>query len=330
MKLALQPGTTSKLLRIFVLDGSATDGSGLTGLAWNTSGLAWYYIREGAASATQVTLATMTVGTWASGGFKEIDSTNLPGVYEIGVPNAALAAGANSVAMMLQGATDMAPVPIEIQLEGQHLETWKTGDGAQTVTLTVNDDAATGINGARVGVGTVSGGPYTSTQATTDTNGDAVLLLDDGTYYVKVTASGYTLAEQTLTVSGTTTDTYAMTPLTAPAAGADPDATRVFTYVEDETGTVLGSGEGKMDLVSTKPGIVSGATRLTSADALTSRDTDGAGLTYLDLVIGLTVVIEVGSDLTSERRQYKGVVPSVDGGTVSLAVLVSTHSWSEL
>jgi hypothetical protein len=116
MKLKLLRGTTSKLLRIFVQDTSQTDGRGLTGLAFGSSGLTWYYIPETSATATQVTLQTMTVGTWATGGFKEIDATNLPGFYEIGVPNAALATG-GSVAMLLKGAANMVPVPIEIELD---------------------------------------------------------------------------------------------------------------------------------------------------------------------------------------------------------------------
>ena len=116
MKLKLKTGTTSKLARIFIQDSSATDGSGLTGLVYNSSGLTWYWIQEGDASATQVTMATMTVGTWASGGFKEVDATNMPGVYEIGIPNAAIDAN-GTTHMLLKGATNMAPVAIEIECD---------------------------------------------------------------------------------------------------------------------------------------------------------------------------------------------------------------------
>lgn len=115
-KLAILKGSTSKLLRVFIQDSSATTGVGLTGLAFNTASLTAYYIREGAASATAITLATMTVGTWATGGFKEVDSTNLPGVYELGIPNAVLAAGADHVLVMLKGAANMTPTLLEIQL----------------------------------------------------------------------------------------------------------------------------------------------------------------------------------------------------------------------
>lgn len=121
-KFSLAKNTTSKLLHVFVPNSSVSTGAGLTGLVYNSAGLKAYYLREGAASATAITLATMTVGTWATGGFKEVDATNMPGVYELGIPDAALASGANSVVIMLQGATNMAPVTLEIDLAGAALQ----------------------------------------------------------------------------------------------------------------------------------------------------------------------------------------------------------------
>lgn len=116
--LLVHKGKTSKLLRFFFQDTRQSDGSGLTGLVFNTAGLTAYYIREGAASAVQITLATMTVGTWATGGFKEIDATNMPGYYELGIPDAALSstAGVDSVTIMLKGAANMAVAIKELQL----------------------------------------------------------------------------------------------------------------------------------------------------------------------------------------------------------------------
>lgn len=116
MKLAVTKGTTSKLVQVFVMDSSQTDGRGLTGLVFNSANLSAYYYREGAASPVQISLVTMVVGTWASGGFKEIDAANMPGWYQLGLPDAALATGAGSVGVMLKGAADMAPVNAELQL----------------------------------------------------------------------------------------------------------------------------------------------------------------------------------------------------------------------
>lgn len=118
MKAELKAGTTSYVCEIFIQDSSSTTGSGRTGLAYNTSGLTAYYKRSNGTAAAQITLADIaTLGTFASGGFKEVDATNMPGVYEIHIPDACLAAGATSVAILLKGATNMAPLPIEITLK---------------------------------------------------------------------------------------------------------------------------------------------------------------------------------------------------------------------
>jgi hypothetical protein len=126
-KLILPIGTTSKTLRIFVQDSSQTDGRGLTGLAFGSAGLIWYWLREGDATPTAVSIVTASVGTYTSGGFVEVDSTHLPGVYEIGVPNAALNSG-HQTFMMLSGATHMVPVPLEVQLTDWNFTTTGTPD----------------------------------------------------------------------------------------------------------------------------------------------------------------------------------------------------------
>ncbi len=116
MKLAFKAGTTSKDINIFIQDSSVATGAGLIGLAYNSGSLTAYYHRQGANAATAITLATKTVGTWATGGFVAVDGTNMPGVYELGIPDAALASGATWVIIMLKGASNMAPVVLEIEL----------------------------------------------------------------------------------------------------------------------------------------------------------------------------------------------------------------------
>jgi len=128
MLLSIPIGTTSKILQFPIFDSSSTTGALLTGLVFNSAGLTAYYNREGAAgAATLITLATATKGTWATGGFIAVDGTNMPGWYELHIPNAALASGAKSVSIHLKGATNMVPVPILIEL-----------------TATSNQDAAAG------------------------------------------------------------------------------------------------------------------------------------------------------------------------------------------
>jgi hypothetical protein len=143
MKLKIKEGTTSKLVKLFIQDSSATDGSGLTGLLYNSASLTAYYIPEGDASATAITLATATVGTYTSGGFKEVDSTNMPGVYELGLPDAVIdATSEGSVVVMLKGATNMAPVLLEIELDKVDYRSanWANFDAStgQIITATVD------------------------------------------------------------------------------------------------------------------------------------------------------------------------------------------------
>ncbi len=116
MKLEIKKGTASKLIEIFISDSSSTTGAGLTGVAFGD--ITGYYYRSGAAlPVTQLAaLQTMTVGTWVTEGFIEIDATNMPGYYQLGIPDAALVSGADQVNIMLKGASNMAPLPIEIQL----------------------------------------------------------------------------------------------------------------------------------------------------------------------------------------------------------------------
>lgn len=117
MKLHIKKGQTSKSVVIFIQDSSVTTGAGKTGLVFNSAGLVAYYVRN-RGTATAITLATLTNpdSAYSSGGFKEIDATNMPGVYRFDIPDAALATGVDDVVIMLKGATNMAPVAIEIQL----------------------------------------------------------------------------------------------------------------------------------------------------------------------------------------------------------------------
>lgn len=144
MKLQIKKGTTSKLITVFIQDSSSTTGAGLTGLVYNSAGLTAYYYREGAGTgATAITLATMTLGTWATGGFIVVDATNMPGVYEIGLPDAVLASGADSVSVMLKGATNMAPLTLEIQLTDIDLH--DSVRGGMTALPNAAADAAGGL-----------------------------------------------------------------------------------------------------------------------------------------------------------------------------------------
>jgi hypothetical protein len=117
MTLKLHRGSTHKLIHVFIQDSTKTDGSGLAGLTSASGGLVCAYFREGDSSgATALALAVGTLGTWSLGGFVAVDGTLFPGLYELGLPDAAISTG-NSVKLILRGATNMAVCPVEIELD---------------------------------------------------------------------------------------------------------------------------------------------------------------------------------------------------------------------
>jgi hypothetical protein len=94
--ITIAPASTSQSIELYL---------GATGLTFATSGLAAYYIRNQSAPVA-ITLVTQTpTGAWASGGFAEISSSLVPGVYRLDVPNAAFAAGASDVTVVVRGAS---------------------------------------------------------------------------------------------------------------------------------------------------------------------------------------------------------------------------------
>ena len=136
-KLTLKKGLTDVTVYLFVQDSSKTTGEGLTGLAYNTANLVASYVRP-LGSRTAITLATLAAVTSAhtDGGFKEIDATNMPGVYRLDLPDAVCATGVPSAVVMLKGASNMTPVLLEIQLTDFDLNS--TSNTVGTVTNLTN------------------------------------------------------------------------------------------------------------------------------------------------------------------------------------------------
>jgi hypothetical protein len=90
----ISPNTTNRSELIYL---------GAKGLTHTTPSLSASYVRAGAIR-TAITLVSQTPnGSWTSGGFCEIDSTNMPGIYRIDVPNAVFVAGAESAMLQLTG-----------------------------------------------------------------------------------------------------------------------------------------------------------------------------------------------------------------------------------
>ncbi len=142
-KLSLVKASTDVTIYVFIQDSSSTTGAGLTGLVYNSSGLVCYYVRPLAAAAA-LTLATQTVtGAHSDGGFVEVSSANMPGWYRLDLSDAVCATGVNFVGLTLKGATNMAPVNLEIQLTSINLN--DAVRGGMTALPNANADAAGGL-----------------------------------------------------------------------------------------------------------------------------------------------------------------------------------------
>ena len=110
-----------------------------------------------------------------------------------------------------------------------------TGSGARTVTITVND-GTTVLENARVRL-TEGANTYTGL---TNVSGVVTFNLDDATYTVGITKSGYSYAGTTLVVDGTETRTYSMTVISVTPPD-DPALCAVTFHVYDQYGADIAS-----------------------------------------------------------------------------------------
>jgi hypothetical protein len=125
MKLQLKKDSTNVTVNIFIQNALASDGSGLTGLAYDTGNPSAYYVKPRSTPQLIEIVNQTDVGDHIDGGFVEIDGTNMPGLYRIDLPDASLATAAgkdDSVIIMFQ-ADNAIDVLLEIQLTGIDMNT---------------------------------------------------------------------------------------------------------------------------------------------------------------------------------------------------------------
>jgi hypothetical protein len=133
--LIIAPNTTSRSETIYL---------GVTGLTHQTSGLSASYVRTGSAR-VGFSLASQTVtGSWASGGFVEIDAVNMPGMYRIDIPNAAFSSGASSVTVAIKNSNTAFGTYLSYSLQPVWIDLTQTVPYSNTV-QTIGDS----LNAAR-------------------------------------------------------------------------------------------------------------------------------------------------------------------------------------
>jgi hypothetical protein len=292
MKRQIVTGSTSIILDIFIQDSSSTTGAGLTGLAFNTASLTCYYHRNTAAAPVAVTLVTMTVGTFTSSGFKEIDATNMPGWYQLCLPNAAFASSATSVGAHLKGAANMAPLPLEIEL---------TAFDMQVATPSVN---ATQFAGQTI---TAAAGVTLPSSVASPTN---------------ITAGTITTVTN-LTNAPTSGDLTATmkTSVTTAATAATPIAASVTGAVGSVTGNVGGNVVGSVASVTAGVTVTTNNDKtgygLSAAAVQAIWDALTSALTTVGSV-GKLLVDNINATISSRSTYSGGAVASVTGAVGSV------------
>ena len=115
--ITIAPGSTSQSIELYL---------GATGLTASTAGLSARYNRTRTASVSIPLVARTIAQAWTSGGFAEVDSTNMPGVYRLDVPDAALAAGADDVTIVVRGASGTNGAVMTVKLSSGGLTSAQT------------------------------------------------------------------------------------------------------------------------------------------------------------------------------------------------------------
>ena len=132
--ITIAPGSTSQSIELYL---------GATGLTASTSGLSARYNRTRTASVSIPLVARTIAQAWTAGGFAEVDATNMPGVYRLDIPDAALAAGADDVTIVVRGASGTNGAVMTIKLSSGGLTEAQTATAVWGASPAGYDNATT-------------------------------------------------------------------------------------------------------------------------------------------------------------------------------------------
>ena len=296
-------GSTSQTIDLMIYDSSSTTGAGLAGLLYNSSGLKAYYRIGATGTATAITLATQTVaGAWSSGGFVEIDATNMKGVYRLDLPDAAAASSA-MVTLYLYGATNMLFPPQRIDCRAVPVDVKKiatqTATAAASVTFpatiasTTNITSATGIVPAT--------GAITNAQAATIPSSGTI------TTGTNQTGDAYSYLTTNLGALGAN---LSGVPKTGFKLASDGLAS-VTAWTVGITGNITGNLSGSVGSVTGSVGSVTAAIVLPSAptDWITSASVSAAAVSKIQSGLS-TYAGGDTSGTTTLLTRIAGVIPT--------------------
>jgi hypothetical protein len=178
----------------------------------------------------------------------------------------------------IRAALGMAAADLDTQLDAILAGGGGSGTGARTVTITVND-GTTVLQNATV---RMTEGANTFT-ALTNVSGVAVFNLDDATYTVGVTKSGYTYAGTTLVVDGTEVATYSMTAVSI-TPPSNPSLSAIVVLCLDAAGQPEADVEVDFRIVT----VPSGSQNIAYKGAKQTATSDVDGIARFEAVQGIT------------------------------------------
>ena len=132
--ITIAPGSTSQSIELYL---------GVTGLTSSSAGLSARYNRTRTASVSIPLVARTIAQAWTSGGFAEVDATNMPGVYRIDLPDAAVAAGADDVTIVVRGASGTNGAVMTVKLSSGGLTSAQTAAAVWDEPYTSHTTAST-------------------------------------------------------------------------------------------------------------------------------------------------------------------------------------------
>lgn len=282
-------GGTDKFILVNMYD---LTGAPKTGLLY--SAVTATYTRNTGTADVDVTEATMTMGTHVDGGWIEVDATNSPGLYQFGIPDAAIAAGAESVVFSFK-ATDTFQRFVHASLIDVNLRnggniaanTVQIEGGDATDQINAQADQALadydGPTNAEMVARTVTAATYATASALATAQGDITAILADtsamdtsselrtlltGSNTAVATQTAQTTAQNDLDVlTGSDGVTLATAqPHYAPYAGTPPTVEAIRAEMEEAGGSLALILE---DTATTIPGTLAG---LATASALSTHD----------------------------------------------------------
>lgn len=236
--------------RVFIQDTTSAVGAGLTGLTFSTTGLAVHTIADNEASVTSYTAAGSTIETITTLGtfaaptatkcrFKEIDSTNLPGWYEVQIADARWAVASSRAVQVNVIVTGGFCAPVEIQLSLFDVNSATVTPGAGSITAAAIADGAIdrATFAADTGLQSIRSNTAQSATATTIVLDASASAVDDFYNSCIIYITGGTGVGQARAVSDYVGATKTATVSTW---GTNPDATSTFAILPDSASS--GSG----------------------------------------------------------------------------------------